>query len=120
MTERKLSEADLRHFTGSEEYFEHWSRWLHYTEGVRFVCDRAGAYWLVDAIASYRQHPLARQEPFQCWKLTRTTGTAAVLEMNDGNSERAIIRQQIEYTDFPLPEIEMYLVDGILMLTSEY
>ena len=30
------------------------------------------------------------------------------------------LRQEIEYTDFPLNGIELYLCDGILMLKNEY
>jgi hypothetical protein len=71
-------------------------------------------------VASYAREPLVKQEPFQLWRLTRTTGNAAVLEMTDGDSDKAIVRQEIEYTDFPLQAIEMYCVDGVLMLVTEY
>ena len=42
------------------------------------------------------------------WNLTATD--------RNGNT---IARQQIEYSDFPLKEIKLYLIDGVLLLPSE-
>lgn len=112
--------ALLAHCYCSENYWAHWTKRLVYTDGVKCLADNAEAYWLVDIVASYQgQHP-AKNEPFQCWVLSRRTGTAFVIEMNDGRTKNAMIRQEIEFSDFPLDTITLYLCDGVLMLTSEY
>src|SRR5581483_7257555 len=120
MTTERLAAEDLVGFRGTENYWQHWTKRLVYTDGVRYVAQRGGAYWLIDAVASHQADPIARQEPFQVWVLSRLTGNAAALEMNDGNTERAIIRQEIEFTDFPLDSLTLYLTDGVLMLPGEY
>lgn len=44
--------------------------------------------------------------------------------MTDGNSDTPIVTQAIDYTDFPLDEVTLWLVRGgptwTLMLPSEY
>ena len=118
--------AQLAQFTGSTTFIRHGLvRSLLMTEGVAFLADRAGAHWLVDAIASYRHEARARAEPFQAWSLVVDAATgSAVLAMTDGNSSTPIIRQQIEGTDFPLAEIALWAIaEGdhrVIMLPSEY
>ncbi|QEL13888.1 DUF6876 family protein [Limnoglobus roseus] len=119
MHDAKLTESELDHFTGGDEMYRHQLGGC-YTEGVRHVARRAGAYWLLDAVFSHQSNPLAGQEPFQVWTLLVLPARTAVLVMSDGNTERAILRQEIEYTDFPLAQIKLFLVQGVLMLPGEY
>ena len=46
-----LSEADLAQFTGTSTYYQH-SLSVQYTDGVHYLAERGGAYWLIDAIPS--------------------------------------------------------------------
>lgn len=111
--EREKLEQGLAQFVGTEEWHKH-QFGLKYTDGVKFLAENSGAYWLVDAIASYQ-----KKESFQLWTLT-VTDHRAVLEMREDSDAPIIVQQNIEFTDFPLPEIKLYLVDGVLMLPSEY
>lgn len=48
----KLTEADLKHFTGSEHWYRHaLNRKVLFTDGAKYVADKGGAYWLIDTIA---------------------------------------------------------------------
>jgi hypothetical protein len=118
--EKKLTEADLAHFTGTVDYYRHWTRRLVYTDGIKYMADKGAAHWLVDIVASYQTEKIVVNEPFQCWTLTRKTGHEFVVEMNDGNTKTPIVRQEIPYSDFPLDTITMYFTDGVLMLPTEY
>ncbi len=114
-----LTAADLTQFSRSEEWFRHFTGLL-YTEGVHYLADKGGAFWLIDAIASY-QHTARRNQrlcEFQIWVLT-VKDTEAELVCYDDLPGKALIRQHIEYTDFPLPEIKLYVENGTLMLPSE-
>ena len=118
--------AQLAHFTGSSTFARHAliPRMLM-TEGVVYLAQAAAAHWLTDAIGSYLLDARAQTEPFQVWRLTADACTArAQLQMTDGNGPAPIIAQQIDFTDFPLLEIELWLVaDGehwVLMLPTEY
>lgn len=118
--------AQLGQFTGSETFTRHGlARSVLMTEGVVFLADKAGAHWLTDAVVSYLHEARVRAEEFQVWKLTvdRSSQTA-LLAMSDGNSQQALVSQRIEYTDFPLDEITLWLVVSgdhrVLMLPQEY
>jgi hypothetical protein len=48
----KLSEENLRHITGSENWHRFGiNRKVLCTDGAKHVADEGGAYWLLDAIA---------------------------------------------------------------------
>jgi hypothetical protein len=116
-----MSEDELGQFIGTTDWYRHpLFRGFTYTEGVRYVAQRAGAYWLVEAIFSHQLDKKAKAEAFQVWTLTRTPEGGASLVMTDGDTETEIIRQDIEYTDFPLVTFSVYLTDQVLMLKSEY
>lgn len=119
-------QAHLAHFSGSATFTRHGLvRSVLMTEGIAFLAQAAQSHWLTDAIASYVHDPQANAEPFQAWHLAVDEATRrAKLAMTDGNSERAVITQDLDYTDFPLKEITIWLVaEGprwIMMLPSEY
>ena len=72
MTHTKtLQQADLRQFTGTETWYRHpLARKVLYTEGVQYVAEQGGAYWLLDIIAIAQKHePRVAHEEFQVWKL---------------------------------------------------
>ena len=111
----------LMYFSGADERYRHWTRRLIYTEGVHYLVEN-GAAWLVDAVASYqgdRRLLKQRLKEFQLWELRRV-GQGAVLSCREDSDEEPVITQEIEFTDFPLETIKLYVCDGTLMLPSEY
>lgn len=110
-------QQELVQFTGTERYykFSPLSK-LVLTDGVKYLADKAGAYWLLDIIVSY-QHQL-RNEGFQDWVLTVKDGKG-IVTCTDGNSKQ-LVKQQIDFTDFPLDGISLYCMDGVILLPSEY
>ena len=121
-------ESYLAQFTGSENYYRHsLNRKFMHTDGVNYLAEKAGAFWLVDLIASHQLSRKVRAEPFQVWTLTLTgkKNPMAVAECRADTDAPVLARQKIEFTDFPLKSIKLYCVDGgdgqvILMLPSEY
>ena len=118
-----LTLADLSQFTGTETYYQHsLSRRVLYTDGAKHVADNAGAYWLIDEIAFGQLRPKVRAQEFQVWKL-RVKGSTARLSCEDGNGN-AVFAKRIPYTDFPLPEIDLWVeYDGqrrTILLPSEH
>lgn len=109
----------LGHFTGSERFYRHQLvRSLAYSEGVRYVAEACHAYWLIDGIAAHRMFTAAvRAEPFQVWKLD-VEGREAALVCEDGNG-RVVYREDISFTDFPLPGIEIWAENDVLYLPRE-
>lgn len=114
-TKHTLTQADLDQFIGTENHYPHSMRQLVYTDGVKYMADAGGAFWLIDAIASYR-----RKEPFQIWELKVKPDKSCVLTMREDTGQPTKVRQEIPYTDFPLENIKLYLIDYVLLLPSEY
>lgn len=115
-----LTENDLRQFSGSERWYRHGLvRNVLYTEGANYVAEAGGAYWLLDEIAlAQRFEKAVASEPFQVWKLT-VKDNSAELTCEDGNHNR-VFAKRIAFTDFPLPEITLWLTDNTILLPSEY
>lgn len=79
---------------------------LVFTDSVGKLRELADCFWLIDAIASY-QHELMNQS-FQTWDFKCNTELKqGTLTCGDGNGNE-LVRQEIEYTDFPLPEIRFF------------
>lgn len=113
-----LSQLSL--FTGTEHYYRI-NRKCLLTDGTKYLAEGAGAFWLMDAAASYLIE-LGTDDWFVQIVLV-VTGSKAVLTLEDGNGHvRAW--QEIPYTDFPIPQQTLYASwDGehwVIMLPSEY
>ncbi len=110
---------ELKQFTGSENCYQNpLFRGYVYTEGVKHLAKQAEAYWLIDYVLSHQLDPKVKVYPFQTWKLI-TQDNSATVTVEDGNKNE-IASFTIGYTDFPLEEITLWLVDKTLLLPSEY
>jgi hypothetical protein len=118
MTDQRL--ADLRQFTGSEEWYRHpLNPAITYTQGARYVADQVGAHWLLDEIALAQLGIAAvKVEPFQVWKLD-VKASRATLSCEDGNNAN-IFTKDITFTDFPEPGVTLWFTDNVILLPSEY
>lgn len=133
MEKCNLTYQELNQFTGDLERFRHWcNRHVIYTPGVRFLAERGGAYWLLDAIASYfgtpRMDRAIEADPrlveLQFWRLDVHSDDTAVLSARADADEEPFITQSIPFTDFPLKFVDIWAgFDGVhwtLYLPSEH
>lgn len=112
-------EAGLKRFYGSE-MFPLYLDGLRMTEGVQWLCEHAGAYWLLDCLASYQTLPQVARERFQVIDLHVDLALhMGRIEVGDGN-DNIVFVQEIPYTDFPLPKLRLYFTDSTVMLPREY
>lgn len=116
-TAKEIIDA-LPNFTGTEHYFSH-PFGIRFTDGCKYLAESAECFWLLDIVASYQFEPKIRNEEFQVFKLKVRDDKSAIVEISDGNYH-ILMTQEIEYTDFPLPEIELWCIDKICILPSEY
>lgn len=118
---KRLNKADLLHFTGSEYWYRHaFMRSITYTDGAKYVAEHGGAYWLLDEIVfAQKSIPAVAAEGFQVWKLTVNPNQTGTLTCEDGNGN-SVFTKPLEYTDFPLEEIELYFTNNVILLPSEY
>ena len=120
--------ADLANFIGSQEYHRFWFGIALLTEGVFYLAEAAQCHWLLDAIASYQpeidKQPDQRLHEIQFWKLRLNADKSALLTCVADSGEPPAFSQKIEWTDFPLPQIDIW-VSGqkgsrVALLPSEY
>lgn len=129
-----INHADLMQFTGTE----HWHRWsllfpnMNMTDGAKYVADNGGehgAYWLMDAIASYQPELLKNPElrKFQLWTLgVNMENNTAVLQCQEDSDIPPVVVQEIDHTDFDFPELRLYCMPSgsgtarTILLPSEY
>ncbi len=129
----RLTQADLQQFTGDLDRYRHTlNPRVIYTPGVKYVTEQGGAYWLIDAIASYfgdrkMTGAMARDSrlrSLQFWRLEVAGDQSAVLTMRADSGVQPAITQQIPFTDFPLDAIDIWAgFDGThwtLYLPSEH
>jgi hypothetical protein len=113
----------LENFIGSQNlyYRETPAGRIEYTDGIYFL-QRNGCCWLIDAIASYQTDQFKAVDDRQFWKLRVNADHSAKLTCDDGNGNIRIT-QAIEFTDFPLSELNIYVEINyavFLCLLSEY
>ena len=117
----KINEKDLvrelKGFSGTEQYFRSFTG-LKFTDGIKYLADKAKAYWLIDLIGSY-QHKF-EEVPFQLWTLKVNKDKTGVVTCKEDSNLPVIVEQKLKYTDFPLKEFSCYCIGGVLLLPSEY
>ena len=104
---------------GSENLYRYSFTKFIYTDGVKAMVQECKAYWLVELIISHQVNAEVNKEPFQVWHLSRVKDSLFKIIATDGNDNQVAF-QQIPFSDFPYDLATIWLVDGCLMLPSEY
>lgn len=102
----------LGQFTGTEQYYRIQNQ-LPYvmTDGVKFLAENAECFWLLDAIVSHQNSIKNNRmlQDFQVWNLKVNPDKSCVLTCVADSGMKPAITQKIEYTDFPLQEITLWV-----------
>lgn len=123
MNQHSLTKTALSQFTGSENTYFHPLFRYRYTEGIRYVAQEGGAWWLLDAIHSWQPTVLAKDaalHQFQLWTLKVNEDQSATLACQADSGRPRVACQKIGYTDFPLKLLRLYVIDHLMLLPSEY
>ncbi len=128
-----LSLQELRQFSGDDQRYRHAiNRRVIYTPGIQYLAEKAGAYWLIDAIAIHiGSKPMQRKMALDpragemlFWSLTVKPDQSAHLTAVVDQDVSPIFRERIQWTDFPLDKIDIWSAfDGqywTLYLPSEH
>lgn len=121
---------ELAHFTGTEQYHSSTFGRLNLTDGIHYLRETLGCYWLIDIVESVQNEPKVKQNSsFIVWKIEVDIGESEfyqtkkwkVTGWNDVpyKSEK-VYEQTGEYTDFPLRDFEFYQEGNVLLLKSEH
>ena len=111
--------TDLDQFTGTEQYyFKPLFRAIKYTDGVKYLAEKYGAYWFLDIAFSHAISFLKKEE-FMTAELTVNDDDSADFILTDGN-DNVLARQSFAWTDFPAREIKLFIEHGVALLPSEH
>ena len=123
MNEVKL-QHDLKLFRGTSRYYKHLfpgKSPILLTDGTKYVRDEFNAYWLFDDILSYQNEQVLKKVNFQIWELQRLKKDMSwLLTCREDTGKKPLIRQSIEYSDFPLDYVKIWVIDKVALLPSEY
>ena len=115
----------LQHFHGSEMCYQIPLLKTRFTEGLKYLAETAGCYWLITD-ASVIAKSLLDRSRFITIDFKRLSeekqdysGYEAELVYSDGN-DNILETHRYNVTDFPLEELRLYFVDNTLMLPNEY
>lgn len=128
---KKLKEEDdravklrthLRYFTGSMQLFKLHERLpITYTEGVQYLAEETGAFWLIQNIGiayHFGDNGLKKEEAL-FWKLKAYSDNSGFL-VCEYDTDQPLYAEYLAYTDFPFAEFTLYQMNGVLLLPSEY
>jgi hypothetical protein len=117
-------QTTLQQFHGTCEYYKHLfpgKSPLLITEGCKYVRDKCNAYWLFDTILSYQADLYKRNIKFQIWELKQIRlDLTWLLTCKEDTQKKTVVRQSIEFSDFPIDYIKIWVIDTVALLPSEY
>jgi len=115
---------ELKQFHGTSEYHKHLfpgKSPILITDGCKYVRDECNAYWLFDAILSYQYDRILKDINFQVWELKRLKMDLSwQLTCREDTGTKPLIRQTIEFSDFPIDYVKIWVIDKVALLPSEY
>lgn len=123
-TKIKPSKNVLAQFTGTEHYYavNFFGRKFLLTDGVKYVAENFGAYWLTEVVFSYQGAAKFKREEFQVWTLYKNQGSNGgyFVKADDGNGN-ILAKQPLPFTDFPeeLMPFKLFFANSVLLLPSE-
>lgn len=115
-------EVSLSNFICTENYYRYSPLFRNFilTDGTKFLADETGSYWLMDAIASHVKS--YRGDTFVVANLQKRPKDW-LLTIDDGNG-KLYAKQTIDFSDFPLDSIKLYVCKNddmwVILLPSEY
>jgi hypothetical protein len=114
----------LKKFCGTTRYYKHLYPGrspILLTEGCQYVRDELNAYWLFDTILKYQEELLKQDINYQIWELQRLKKDLSwLLTCKELPDVKPIIRHPIEFYDFPMDYIRIWIIGGVALLPSEY
>ena len=122
--ETNTIKRELSQFHGTEEYHKHLfpgKSPLLLTDGCKYVRDKLESFWLFDAILSYQNHKALKDINFQIWEFKQLKKDFTwLLTCREDTGKKPVISQSIEFSDFPVDYIRIWVIDKVALLPSEY
>ncbi len=122
LTQEELR-SGLSQFTQIDGWYHHWLNQFVFSDGVKWLSDHCDCRWLLTDIAYFQlriRREFPQLETFQIWDLQRLSPQHVKLTCCQATHQIPLIQTQVEAVQFALPEITLWLVNGMLLLPGEY
>lgn len=97
---------------------------MQYTDGVRYIAQECGAYWLLDIIGTeFFPKQITGKKGWEflnimCVATKVFATTKMTITVDDGN-DNVLATKLIDLTDFPVGTVKMWMENNVLYLPSE-
>lgn len=111
---------ELRGFTGTEQYYKSTFGRLNLTDGINHLRLKTNCFWLIDIVESV-QHlkKIKNNKEFILWKI-EVKDKCFIITARADTDTPILYKQEGDYTDFPLKELEFYQEGDVLLLKTEH
>ena len=103
---------------GTEHYYKIPQYSFKYTDGAKTFCEKAGAYWLLDIVASISRHYKQMHEDFIIIDLIVVEDNKATITFED--TKGIFFKQDILFTDCPKGLWKFYFDNNVFFWNGEY
>jgi hypothetical protein len=110
--------AKLSQFYGTQEY-HHNGMTLLYTDGVKALIEEAQCFWLISDISIVVKMKF-KGIPFQVWNITVNPSHRGMVTMREFSGAPVLYKHNYHFTDFPVGSFDLWVIDGVIILPSEY
>jgi hypothetical protein len=110
---------ELRYCSGTESYHKIPFSDLIYTDGINELIEKAGCWWLVSDMGILISATKKLQKDFLILSIKVNEDNTAEVTLKEDSNLKPIYSKVYNYTDFPLKEFELYIIDKVMLLKSE-
>ena len=118
--EQKQILEELEDNRGTTQYHKIPFSKIVYTDGINDLIEKCKCWWLISDMGIAISQDEKLQKPFLILEIeVREDNTAKVI-LKEDSDEIPIYEKELTYTDFPLNKFEFYIINDVMLLTSEY
>ena len=116
----KSANEKYRHYTETAKWYKYMAGYS-LTDGTYGIATDTESFWFLDIIVSYKFDEKQRMKDVYCqrWVLQRNGDTDSFEVIGYNDNKEAVIRQDIEYSDFPFDSYEVLVCNNVILLPSE-
>lgn len=116
----KSANEKYRQYTGTQDWYKYMAGYL-LTDGTHGIATETQSFWFLDIIVSYKFDKKQRMKNVYCqrWVLQRKGDTDSFEIIGHNDDNEAVIRQDIEFSDFPFDSYEVLVCNNVILLPSE-
>ena len=112
---------ELNDFTGTEQYHKiNILTDFVLTDGCFYLMNKLKCYWLFSDIGILLKCEKNLNKPFLILNIKVNKDKSALITLKEDSDLKPVYSKKISYTDFDLNEYELYIIDKVFLLKSEY